>query len=429
MAIETINPATGKRVQSYPALTEREVENKLAAAHTASLSWRRATIEQRAERAPSRRRPARGAQARVRPADDDRDGQADRRAIDEAVKCARGCRFYADNAARFLADEPVDVAGERSFIAFQPLGVVLAVMPWNFPFWQVIRFAAPAARRGQRRPAQARVERAAMRARARAALRRGRRAGRRISEFAHRLGRRWPRARRRPRRRSHADRERRRGKQRRRRSPGSTSRRRSSSSAAATRSSSCRARTSTPRSRTRSRRARSTTASRASPQNGSSSPTPIADEFTERFVERMRALVVGDPMDAAHQRRSAGDGADSRRPRRSGQTLDRAGARLAARRKRREGPGFFYEPTVLADVPLRAPGVSGGDVRPARGDRSRARRRRRHRHRQRLPLRARRRRVDERPRGDRALRRANSRPGACSSTAWSRPIHASRLAA
>src|SRR5262249_42105214 len=65
-------------------------------------------------------------------------------AIEEAAKCATGCRYYAEHAPRFLADEPIDAANERSFIAFQPIGVVLAVMPWNFPFWQVIRFAAPA---------------------------------------------------------------------------------------------------------------------------------------------------------------------------------------------------------------------------------------------------------------------------------------------
>ena len=71
-------------------------------------------------------------------------GKPVRAAIDEAKKCATACYFYADHAAAFLADEQVDIRNERGYVAFEPLGVVLAVMPWNFPFWQVIRFAAPA---------------------------------------------------------------------------------------------------------------------------------------------------------------------------------------------------------------------------------------------------------------------------------------------
>src|SRR3712207_7743053 len=62
----------------------------------------------------------------------------------EAQKCARGCRYYAENAERFMADEEVELDGARAFIRYEPLGAVLAVMPWNFPFWQVFRFAAPA---------------------------------------------------------------------------------------------------------------------------------------------------------------------------------------------------------------------------------------------------------------------------------------------
>ena len=64
--------------------------------------------------------------------------------VDEVLKCARGCQFYAENAERFLTDQPTQTNASRSYIRFQPLGAVLAIMPWNFPFWQVFRFAAPA---------------------------------------------------------------------------------------------------------------------------------------------------------------------------------------------------------------------------------------------------------------------------------------------
>jgi succinate-semialdehyde dehydrogenase / glutarate-semialdehyde dehydrogenase len=71
-------------------------------------------------------------------------GKPFRSAVDEAVKCAWACRYYAENAERFLADETVETTATRSYVHYQPLGPILAVMPWNFPFWQVIRFAAPA---------------------------------------------------------------------------------------------------------------------------------------------------------------------------------------------------------------------------------------------------------------------------------------------
>jgi succinate-semialdehyde dehydrogenase/glutarate-semialdehyde dehydrogenase len=71
-------------------------------------------------------------------------GKSIKAGIAEAEKCATGCNYYADNAERFLAHEPVKMEGGESWVTFQPLGVVLAIMPWNFPFWQVFRFAAPA---------------------------------------------------------------------------------------------------------------------------------------------------------------------------------------------------------------------------------------------------------------------------------------------
>lgn len=144
MAIETVNPATGERVATYQPLSEREIEDRLAAAHGASLSWRRAELEvrvnvlrQAAELLEQRKLEYGRLMTQEM-------GKPIKAAIDEAVKCALGCRYYADHAAEILADDPVDIDGERAFVAFEPLGVILAVMPWNFPFWQVVRFAAPA---------------------------------------------------------------------------------------------------------------------------------------------------------------------------------------------------------------------------------------------------------------------------------------------
>jgi len=144
MAIATISPATGQLIKSFPALTDREIEDKIETASRTARAWRAAPI---AERTAVVRRA--GELLEERKAEYGRlmtleMGKTYKSAVEEAAKCALGCRYYADNAERFLADQPVDADKERSYVAFEPLGVVLAVMPWNFPFWQVIRFAAPA---------------------------------------------------------------------------------------------------------------------------------------------------------------------------------------------------------------------------------------------------------------------------------------------
>ena len=144
MAIQTVNPATGELVCAFNELTPREINEKVEVATRAARAWRRTPIEQRVavlDRAGQLLEQRKEQYGRLMTLEMGKPIQA---AIDEAAKCATACRFYAKQAARFLADEPVDADGERSFVAFEPLGVVLAVMPWNFPFWQVIRFAAPA---------------------------------------------------------------------------------------------------------------------------------------------------------------------------------------------------------------------------------------------------------------------------------------------
>ena len=144
MPIQTVNPATGELVRTFAELSPADIEERLARAASAAWTWARTPLAQRTRvvrRAGEILEAEKDAFGRIMTLEM---GKPLRAAVDEAAKCATACRFYAEHAAEFLADEPVEAEGERSFVAFQPLGVVLAVMPWNFPFWQVIRFAAPA---------------------------------------------------------------------------------------------------------------------------------------------------------------------------------------------------------------------------------------------------------------------------------------------
>src|SRR5438128_3990427 len=142
--IEAVNPAAGEVIASFDAFGADEVEMALADAHDAFAEWRDRPITERAvpmralasllrERAD---RYARLATLEM--------GKPINEAKAEIEKCAFGAEHFAQNAARYLADEEIRANARRSIVAFQPLGVVLAVMPWNFPFWQVFRFAAPA---------------------------------------------------------------------------------------------------------------------------------------------------------------------------------------------------------------------------------------------------------------------------------------------
>ncbi len=141
--IASINPATGETLRTFEPLTESQIEDKLARADRAFREYRRTSLADRvrwlhvaAEILESEKR----ALGRIMTLEMGKPIVAARA---EAAKCALACRYYAEHGARLLADEPVDRAG-RSFIRYQPIGPVLAVMPWNFPFWQVFRFAAPA---------------------------------------------------------------------------------------------------------------------------------------------------------------------------------------------------------------------------------------------------------------------------------------------
>jgi acyl-CoA reductase-like NAD-dependent aldehyde dehydrogenase len=142
--LESINPATEAVLASFPAATPDEIEAAIAEADAAQRAWRRTSF---AERAAAMRRLA----THLRGRRDDYGrlitlemGKPIAEAVAEIEKCAWACEFYADRAAGFLGDEVVATNASRSIVAYEPLGVVLAIMPWNYPFWQVFRFAAPA---------------------------------------------------------------------------------------------------------------------------------------------------------------------------------------------------------------------------------------------------------------------------------------------
>jgi succinate-semialdehyde dehydrogenase/glutarate-semialdehyde dehydrogenase len=143
MAIATINPATGELLKSFEPLAEAAVESKLALAAATFPEFRALPFSLRAgmmSRAAEILENEKDELGRVMTTEM---GKTLRSAVDEAAKCAWACRYYAENAERFLADEIVETPARRSYVRYQPLGVVLAVMPWNFPFWQVFRFIAP----------------------------------------------------------------------------------------------------------------------------------------------------------------------------------------------------------------------------------------------------------------------------------------------
>jgi succinate-semialdehyde dehydrogenase/glutarate-semialdehyde dehydrogenase len=144
MAIATINPATGEQLESFEPLREDQIEEKLRRAADAFRDYRRGAVAERAGkmlRSGEILEAEAEALGRVMTTEM---GKPLKAAREEAAKCAWACRYYAENAERLLADEVVETGAARSFIRYQPLGPVLAVMPWNFPFWQVFRFAAPA---------------------------------------------------------------------------------------------------------------------------------------------------------------------------------------------------------------------------------------------------------------------------------------------
>src|SRR5579862_5294838 len=144
MSIATVNPATGVTIRAFQPHSDGDVDVRIRIAFDTFQSYRRVPFAERARMML--------AAADILDREKERFGRIMtlemgktlRSAQEEAAKCARGCRYYAENAERFLADEHIDTGAAESYVRYQPLGPILAIMPWNFPFWQVVRFAAPA---------------------------------------------------------------------------------------------------------------------------------------------------------------------------------------------------------------------------------------------------------------------------------------------
>ena len=144
MAIATTNPATGEVIRTFEPLSAAQIEAKLQLAADAFKRHRRTSFPERAAKM------TRLAEILEKEKDDCAHlmtlemGKPLKAAVAEAMKCASGCRYYAENAEKFLADEWIETGARRSFVRYLPSGPILAIMPWNFPFWQVMRFVAPA---------------------------------------------------------------------------------------------------------------------------------------------------------------------------------------------------------------------------------------------------------------------------------------------
>jgi succinate-semialdehyde dehydrogenase/glutarate-semialdehyde dehydrogenase len=143
MTMEAVNPATGERIKSYEIHDPKQVDEIITRCDAAFGSWRSVPFAKRAELMNAAARILRERKDRYGRLMSDEMGKLVRDGVAETEKCAWVCEYYAEHAERFLGRESIDTDASSSFVQFEPLGVVLAVMPWNFPFWQVFRFAAP----------------------------------------------------------------------------------------------------------------------------------------------------------------------------------------------------------------------------------------------------------------------------------------------
>jgi succinate-semialdehyde dehydrogenase/glutarate-semialdehyde dehydrogenase len=143
MAIASINPATGEILKTFEPLGAAQIEARLQLAADTFATFRKTTFAERARMMNKAADILESEKQELGKLMTLEMGKTLRSAVDEAVKCAWGCRYYAENAERFMADEVIETTASRSYVHYQPLGAILVVMPWNYPFWQVFRFIAP----------------------------------------------------------------------------------------------------------------------------------------------------------------------------------------------------------------------------------------------------------------------------------------------
>jgi succinate-semialdehyde dehydrogenase / glutarate-semialdehyde dehydrogenase len=144
MAIASINPATGEKLKEFSSFDNAETEKRLSRSEKAFRKYRQTTFTERSEFFEATAELLFQEKKKFAEIITLEMGKLFRDSVAEIEKCARGCRFYAENGERFLEDEAAQTDAAESYVQYQPLGPVLAIMPWNFPFWQVFRFAAPA---------------------------------------------------------------------------------------------------------------------------------------------------------------------------------------------------------------------------------------------------------------------------------------------
>lgn len=356
MSIESVNPASGALLRRFEPLTSGEVNRRLDATSSAFRSWRETPWAERSARMNRAAELLEAEKARWGELMTLEMGKPIGAAVAEAEKCARVCRYYAENAERFLADDPVLTDASKSFVRYEPLGVVLGVMPWNFPFWQVFRFAVPAlmagnvgllkhasnvpqcalaieeiferagfaegafqtlligAERVAGLVADPRVQAVSLTGSEAAGISVGEAAGAGIKKVVLELG-------------------------------GSDPFlvMPSADLGAAV--------TTAVKARTINNGQSCIAAKRFLVHND------IAEDFERRFVQKMAALKVGDPIDPATEIGPLATPAIRREVEDQVRKTVAAGARLLLGGRSVEGPGNFYEPTVLGDVPTGSPGA------------------------------------------------------------------------
>jgi succinate-semialdehyde dehydrogenase/glutarate-semialdehyde dehydrogenase/succinyl-CoA reductase len=142
--IQTINPATGKEIASYDNENSEQVSRKVKAAREAFAKWKKTDLAERADLMRRLGRVMRKNRETYAAVVTEEMGKPIRQSMAEIEKCAWVCDYYAEHAEVFLRDQIIPTEFRKSFVSFEPLGVVASIMPWNFPFWQVMRFAVPA---------------------------------------------------------------------------------------------------------------------------------------------------------------------------------------------------------------------------------------------------------------------------------------------